>query len=173
MKIHDAETVLKYCADIPCRIAIINQSQRELEDETDTLHGVAMDGMPKSGVPGDAVCSMACKMVDLGIGDRLRELEERKRILRSDWATIQRQIDRLPSVHNLILSGYYIEHKKWDKIGDKINYSVRHMKRLRNVALAMFGNCLESLPECGAIVSRAYNANRQTMRDTQNVDDGV
>ena len=121
-----------------------------------------MDGMPGGGLPGDSTAAMACKMDELGIGDRLRSLERQQALLKSDEATIRGQIDRLDSVHNLILTEYYIGHKKWDDVQTDTGYSVRHLKRLRNVALLAFGRGMEQLPECPALLSRAYNV-RETL----------
>ena len=75
MKTHEAEAILKYCADIPRRLSIIRRQCAALDDEVDTLKGINMDGMPGGGQPGDSTAAMACKMDDLGIGDRLRSLE--------------------------------------------------------------------------------------------------
>ena len=105
---------------------------------------------------------MACKMDDLGIGDRLRSLERQQALLKSDEALIRGQIDRLDSVHNLILTEYYIGHKKWAEVQVDAGYSIQHLKRLRNVALLAFGRGMERLPECPALLSRAYNV-RETL----------
>lgn len=112
MKTHEAEAILKYCADIPRRLTIIRRQCATLDDEVDTLKGINMDGMPGGGLPGDSTAAMACKMDELGIGDRLRSLERQQALLKSDEALIRGQIDRLDSVHNLILTEYYIGHKK-------------------------------------------------------------
>ena len=162
MKTHEAEMILKYCADIPRRLAIIRRQCAALDDEVDTLRGVNMDGMPGGGVPGDSTAAMACKMDELGIGDRLRNLERQKAVLKSDETIIRRQINQLDSVHNLILTDYYIGHKKWDEVQTDVGYSVRHLKRLRNVALLTFGRGMERLPECPALLLRAYNV-RETL----------
>lgn len=99
MKTHEAEAILKYCADIPRRLSIIRRQCAALDDEVDTLKGINMDGMPGGGRPGDSTAAMACKMDDLGIGDRLRSLERQQALLKSDEALIRGQIDRLDSVH--------------------------------------------------------------------------
>ena len=103
MKTHEAEAILKYCADIPRRLTIIRRQCAALDDEVDTLKGINMDGMPGGGLPGDSTAAMACKMDELGIGDRLRSLERQQALLKSDEALIRGQIDRLDSAHNLIL----------------------------------------------------------------------
>lgn len=157
MKTHEAEAILKYCADIPRRLSIIRRQCAALDDEVDTLKGINMDGMPGGGQPGDSTAAMACKMDDLGIGDRLRSLERQQALLKSDEALIRGQIDRLDSVHNLILTEYYIDHKKWAEVQVDAGYSIQHLKRLRNVALLAFGRGAERLPECPALLSRAYN----------------
>lgn len=162
MKTHEAEAILKYCADIPRRLSIIRRQCAALDDEVDTLKGINMDGMPGGGRPGDSTAAMACKMDELGIGDRLRSLERQQAVLKSDEATIRGQIDRLDSVHNLILTEYYIGHKKWAEVQVDAGYSIQHLKRLRNVALLAFGRGMERLPECPALLSRAYNV-RETL----------
>lgn len=101
-------------------------------------------------------------MDELGIGDRLRSLERQQALLKSDEALIRGQIDRLDSVHNLILTEYYIGHKKWAEVQVDAGYSIQHLKRLRNVALLAFGRGVERLPECPALLSRAYNV-RETL----------
>lgn len=146
MKTHEAEAILKYCADIPRRLSIIRRQCAALDDEVDTLKGINMDGMPGGGRPGDSTAAMACKMDELGIGDRLRSLERQQAVLKSDEATIRGQIDRLDSVHNLILTEYYIGHKKWDDVQTDTGYSVRHLKRLRNVALLALAGAWSSYP---------------------------
>lgn len=49
MKTHEAEAILKYCADIPRRLTIIRRQCATLDDEVDTLKGINMDGMPGGG----------------------------------------------------------------------------------------------------------------------------
>ena len=155
MKTHEAEAILKYCADIPRRLTIIRRQCATLDDEVDTLKGINMDGMPGGGLPGDSTAAMACKMDELGIGDRLRSLERQQALLKSDEALIRGQIDRLDSVHNLILTEYYIGHKKWAEVQVDAGYSIQHLKRLRNVALLAFGRGMERLPECPALLYHA------------------
>lgn len=67
MKTHEAEAILKYCADIPRRLTIIRRQCATLDDEVDTLKGINMDGMPGGGRPGDSTAAMACKMDDLAL----------------------------------------------------------------------------------------------------------
>ena len=55
-------------------------------------------------------------------------------------------MNRLDSGHNLILTEFYISHKKWHEVQQKVPYSVQHLKYLRNVALAQLGRNLERLP---------------------------
>ena len=62
MKVHEAEMILEYCADIPCRLNIIRRQCAALDDEIDTMRGVNMDGMPRGGEPGDGPATMAVKM---------------------------------------------------------------------------------------------------------------
>ena len=157
MKIHEAEVILKYYADIPQRIEIIRRQCAALNDEIDPMRGMGTDGMPHGGAPGDSTAAMACRMEELGIGEQLRQLERQKEILLKDQHTIQVQMNWLDSGHNLILTEFYISHKKWHEVQQKVPYSVQHLKYLRNVALAQLGRNLERLPECPALLSRALN----------------
>ena len=47
MKVHEAETILKYYADIPQRIEIIRRQCTALSDEVDPMRGMGTDGMPR------------------------------------------------------------------------------------------------------------------------------
>ena len=155
MKVHEAEAILKYYADIPQRIEIIRRQCAALNDEIDPMRGMGADGMPHGGSHGDSTAMMACKMEELGIGERLRQLEQQRAVLLGDQRIIQGQMNRLDSGHNMILTEFYISHKKWHEVKQKVPYSVQHLKYLRNVALAQLGSGLERLPECGALLSRA------------------
>ena len=67
MKVHEAEAILKYYADIPQRIEIIRRQCTALSDEVDPMRGMGTDGMPRDGTPGDSTAAMACRMDELGI----------------------------------------------------------------------------------------------------------
>ena len=164
MKVHEAEAILKYYADIPQRIEIIRRQCTALSDEVDPMRGMGTDGMPRGGTPGDSTAAMACRMDELGIGDQLRQLEQQRAVLLGDQRIIQGQMNRLDSGHNLILTEFYISHKKWHEVQQKVPYSVQHLKYLRNVALAQLGRNLERLPECAALLSRALNTREEQRR---------
>lgn len=103
MKVHEAEAILKYYADIPQRIEIIRRQCTALSDEVDPMRGMGTDGMPRGGTPGDSTAAMACRMDELGIGDQLRQLERQRDGLLEDQNIIRGQMNRLDSGHNLIL----------------------------------------------------------------------
>ena len=69
MRVHEAEAILKYYADIPQRIEIIRRQCAALNDEIDPMRGMGTDGMPHGGAPGDSTAAMACRMEELGIGE--------------------------------------------------------------------------------------------------------
>ena len=81
MKVHEAEVILKYYADIPQRIEIIRRQCAALNDEIDPMRGMGTDGMPHGGAPGDSTAAMACRMEELGIGEQLRQLEQQRAVL--------------------------------------------------------------------------------------------
>lgn len=164
MKVHEAEVILKYYADIPQRIETIRRQCATLNDEIDPMRGMGTDGMPHGGAPGDSTAAMACRMEELGIGEQLRRLEQQRAVLLEDQNIIREQMNWLDSGHNLILTKFYIGHKKWEEIQPSTRYSVRHLKRLRNVALAQLGRGLERLPECAALLSRALNTREDKPR---------
>ena len=57
MKVHEAEAILKYYADIPQRIEIIRRQCTALSDEVDPMRGMGTDGMPRGGTPGDSTAA--------------------------------------------------------------------------------------------------------------------
>lgn len=128
------------------------------------MRGMGTDGMPRGGTPGDSTAAMACRMDELGIGDQLRQLERQRAVLLEDQNIIRGQMNRMDSGHNMILTEFYISHKKWHEVQQKVPYSVQHLKYLRNVALAQLGRNLERLPECAALLSRALNTREEQRR---------
>ena len=93
MKVHEAEAILKYYADIPQRIEIIRRQCTALSDEVDPMRGMGTDGMPRGGTPGDSTAAMACRMDELGIGDQLRQLELQRAVLLEDQNIIRGQMN--------------------------------------------------------------------------------
>ena len=63
MKVHEAEAILKYYADIPQRIEIIRRQCTALSDEVDPMRGMGTDGMPRGGTPGDSTAAMETNYV--------------------------------------------------------------------------------------------------------------
>lgn len=158
MKVHEAEAILKYYADIPQRVQIIRRQCAALSEEVDPIRGMGTDNMPHGEGPGDSTATMACKMYELGIGEQLRQLESQRSILVADQRLIRAQMNMLESGHNRILTEFYISHKKWHEVQAAVPYSVQHLKYLRNVALTQLGRGLERLENCHDLLSRALNA---------------
>lgn len=159
MKNADVVTILEYYGDIPELLHMVNRALRELDEDYNSLHGVAMDGMPHGTTPGHVTESLAERLAD----DRERrrsvaELRSRKRNYLHDSAAIHEQLLSLGLVAMQLLREKYVIGQTWERAVVSTNWSVSTKKRKADFALRLLGAKLDRLPDADALLARARNA---------------
>ena len=154
----EAETIIRYYADIAGQQRTIARERAELEASYDPLHGNAPDGMPHAAGNGDSTAEKALKMAETDTARRLCELDVRAGILADDGAVIRAALDRLNSRHKTLLVTRYIDGHNWEFVACRVGLSRRQTIRVSVVALGRLGAVLEDAPMAAEILARARDA---------------
>lgn len=154
----EAETIIRYYADIAGQKRTIARERAALEASYDPLHGNALDGMPHAAGNGDSTAEKALKMAETDTARRLCELDVRAGILADDGAVIRAALDRLNSKHKTLLVTRYIDGHNWEFVACRVGLSRRQTIRVSVVALTRLGALLQDEPQAGEILARARDA---------------
>lgn len=154
----EAETIIRYYADIAGQQRTIARERAALEASYDPLHGNAPDGMPHAAGNGDSTAEKALKMAETDTARRLCELDVRAGILADDGAVIRAALDRLNSRHKTMLVTRYIDGHNWEFVACRVGLSRRQTIRVSVVALGRLGAVLEDAPMAAEILARARDA---------------
>lgn len=154
----EAETIIKYYADIAGQQRALQRERAWLEDDYNPLRGNAPDGMPHAAGNGDKTADMAMRMVDTDTARRLRELDVRGEVLRTDKEAIRGALDRLCSRHKEVLAARYIDGHTWEFTACRAGLSRRQAIRVSAAALTRLGVVLADVPMAGEILARARDA---------------
>lgn len=143
MKNSQVEEILRFYKRIDLDIRTDQKILEDLEMVYDTRGAINYDGMPHGSNTSDATAKVAIAAANAG---RLEECEK----LRGEIAELKRvkveifkEISSLTPIHKAIIHGFYIEGEKWERIAERISYSVRQSKNIRCVALKSLGDKME------------------------------
>jgi len=139
MKNSQVEAVLRFYKDIDLDIQIASEWLEQLESGYNPLGAVVYDGMPHGTNISDQTAQLGIKLAESNTGERVAILKKRIKDLKKVRTEILKEITTLTPVHKTIIVGFYIEGQKWERIGERINYSVRQSKNIRCVALEVLG----------------------------------
>ena len=153
-----AEMIVKYYADLAGQQRAIVRERVELDAQYCPLRGNAPDGTPHAATNGDTTADAALKLADTDVARRLRELDVREEVLKSDKAAIRAALDRLNSRHKELLAMRYIDGHTWEYTAWRVGLSRRQAIRVSTVALTRAGAVLEDMPQAGEILARARDA---------------
>ena len=71
MQKKDTEQILLYYGKIEKQLDSVNMELAELRDRYSPIKGVAMDGMPHGSTPGDSTASLAVKLAESAVYERI------------------------------------------------------------------------------------------------------
>lgn len=154
----EAETIVRYYADIAGQQRALQREYAWLEAEYNPLRGNALDGMPHAAGNGDKTADMALRMAETDAARRMRELEVRGGVLCGDKAAIRDALDRLCSRHKEVLISRYVDGHTWEFTAGRAGLSRRQAIRVSAAALTRLGLLLDDVPLAGEILARARDA---------------
>ncbi|MDO5544877.1 MAG: sigma factor-like helix-turn-helix DNA-binding protein [Eubacteriales bacterium] len=158
MRFEHVKRIALYYKAIPGMLRLLRQERRELEEEYNGLRSTAADGTPHTSSPGKPTETMGLRALEHGVGDRLREIEEREQQLVADEASIRACLDTLNGKYKQVIVLRYVRGYSWAKIGIKISAPDSTARNWHEKAMERFGEALEELPEAGGLIHRASRA---------------
>lgn len=136
------ERILKFYKYIDVDIKMASEWLEQYEQGYNPLGAISYNGMPKSNNLPDCTTTLAIKLVEANAKENIDTLKKRITELQKLKWEIFNEISTLTPVHKTIVSEFYIKGSKWEYIAGQINYSVRHSKNIRHVALKDLGTRL-------------------------------
>lgn len=142
MKNSEVEAILKFYKWIDLDIKVASEWLEQYEAGYNPLGATPYDGMPHGNKLGDSTALLAMKLAETDTRERVEALKSRIEELKKLRTQVFKEISSLSALHKVIICGFYIQGKKWDRIGKEIGYSVRHTKNIRCEALKVLGEKL-------------------------------
>lgn len=133
------EKILKFYKYIDVDIKMASEWLERYEQGYNPLGAISYNGMPKGTNLSDSTTTLAIKLAEANTKENIDTLKKRIMELQKLKWEIFNEIATLTPVHKTIVSEFYIKGRRWEYIAGQINYSVRHSKNIRHVALKDLG----------------------------------
>lgn len=158
MRRKDVKTVIAYYFGIPAMRALLADERAELEDEYNGLHGTPVDGMPHSSTPGRQVETLAERVSERNVRNRLEEISVRDRVLVMDREMIQGCLDAIKGEYKRLIFCKYRDKYSWAKIAVVNEVPDRTVRWWHDKAMDRLGEALEEVPMADELLGRASRA---------------
>ena len=139
VKDSEVERILKFYKYIDVDIKMASEWIEQYEMGYNPLGAISYSGMPHSNTLLDCTTALAIKLVEANTKENIDTLKKRIEELQKLKWEIFNEISTLTPTHKTIVSEFYIKGHKLKYIAEQINYSVRHSKNIRHVALKDLG----------------------------------
>lgn len=126
--------LIKYFPRIGQDIKLNEDIKRSLESDWD-LDSVVSDGMPRGTSTSDPTGKKGCQMAINGSGETIRAIEKEIDRLKKLQTEIFRELKILPYYQKQVIYYYYLDGKRWSWVAMKMNYSEKHCRRIRDIAI--------------------------------------
>lgn len=159
MRRDQTKMIMEYYCGIGDMIAMLRDERADLEIKYyDAKGSAAGDGMQHYGTPGKPVESMAINAADQGVGERMREIDKRLEVLRSDAVAIRGCLDGVNGRYKRILSMRYCNRYSWAKIAVRLEIPDSTARSWHDKALDAMGAALGGVPMINGVLARASRA---------------
>lgn len=137
--------ILDYYKEIDGEIAFYRQTLTDYENQYyNTMGAIVSDGMPH----GKNHISRIVENAALNIPDYVREImkdyAERIEKLQRLKSQILQEVSRLKLKEKTIIFDYYIYGMKWEQVAERIHYSDRQCKNIRDTAVEKLAERFEN-----------------------------
>lgn len=147
----ETENILRNYKQLKVNIEILEEEKKRLSERIATLPAISYDGAriqsSHSGNPTED--SALCLYYESFDNDAY--LSSTKSLV----FKIDKSIESLTDIQKEVVRLSLIENESWNKVSDKLNYSERHLRRIRDIAIyriaiALFGaTVLKTCPISG------------------------
>lgn len=137
--------ILDYYKEIDGEIAFYRRTLTDYENQYyNTMGAIVSDGMPH----GKNHISRIVENAALNIPDYVREImkdyAERVETLQRLKSQILQEVSRLKLKEKTIIFDYYIYGMKWERVAERIHYSDRQCKNIRDAAVEKLAERFEN-----------------------------
>lgn len=137
--------ILDYYKEIDGEIAFYRRTLTDYENQYyNTMGAIASDGQPH----GKYHISRIVENAALNIPDYVREImkdySERIETLQRLKSQILQEVSRLKLKEKTIIFDYYIYGMKWEQVAERIHYSDRQCKNIRDAAVEKLAERFEN-----------------------------
>lgn len=156
MKQERVIAILDFYRDIDKTVTMNERVIRNLEDQYySTLGAVNSDGMPhgKGGVsnPVERVVLNIPQSVSDTIANMRRENEK----LTAIKGEILSELNALNYREKAVIYGFYIDGLQWERLSQRVNYSPRQCRNIRNIALDRLAKRFEQNKQISRVLNMA------------------
>lgn len=127
-------------------ISIYSNILMKCQDDWGLSSSGNLDGLPHGTDISNPTESLACKMALTGAGDYMREIEAQITQLQTLQTEIFREFKKLPYYQKMMVYYYYLDGKRWVWIANKLSYSERQCRNVRNQAVDALCTAFEANP---------------------------
>lgn len=137
--------ILRFYRDADKTIRLNERVIKNLEDQYyTTLGAVNTDGMPhgKGGVSSPV--ERVVLNIPRSVTNTIDSMNEENRKLEHIKAEILSELNRLNYHQKAVILAFYIDGLQWEQISERVNYSPRQCRNIRDNALDSLGNGFSS-----------------------------
>lgn len=129
-------TILRFYRDVDKTIKLNERVIKNLEDQYyTTLAGVNMDGMPHGGGMPSSPVERVVLNIPASVQQTISSMERENRALADIKAEILSELNRLNYHQKAVLLAFYIDGLQWEQISERLNYSPRQCRNIRDSGL--------------------------------------
>lgn len=128
--------ILQFYRDIDKTIRLNERIVKNLEEQYyTTLGAVNIDGMPRGkGTPSSPVEQVVLH-IPVSVQQTISDAKRENRRLAELKAEIFSELNRLSYHQKEVLLSFYIEGQQWERISERLNYSPRQCRNIRDRGL--------------------------------------
>ncbi len=140
MKREKVIAILRFYRDADKSIRLNERIIKNLEDQYyTTLGAINTDGMPRGkGTPSSPVERVVLN-IPASVRRTIFNLERENEKLEDIKREILSELNRLSYHEKAIILAFYIDGEQWEQISERVNYSPRQCRNIRDSALERLG----------------------------------
>lgn len=128
--------ILKFYRDADKTIRLNERVIKNLEDQYyNSMGAVNMDGMPHDKGGTASPVERTVLNIPRSVVDTIDSMERDNRKMEEIKAAILEELNRLNYHQKAVVLGFYIEGLQWEQISERVNYSPRQCRNIRDGAL--------------------------------------
>lgn len=137
--------ILDYYKEIDGEIAFYRRTLTDYENQYyNTMSAIVSDGMPHGKNHISRIVENAALNIPYYVREIMKDYAERVETLQRLKSQILQEVSRLKLKEKTIIFDYYIYGMKWEQVAERIHYSDRQCKNIRDAAVEKLAERFEN-----------------------------